>query len=128
MYEYLLPSYCLLPPASSDPLAKQLDESSPGWRDALGTAAEFADAGIPAEEEEPERKEGKTGLGEPDNADVSMEDSPVEKTGENDGTPRGERELGPKARGEYERRRGWRLDSTTLERFRALIAQFKGTQ
>jgi hypothetical protein len=47
-YEYLLPSYCLLPPQSSDSLAKSLDTTSPGWRDTLGSAVEFADS---AEEE-----------------------------------------------------------------------------
>ncbi|KAL7420480.1 tRNA pseudouridine synthase 1 [Cryptotrichosporon argae] len=44
VYEYLLPTYCLLPPSSADPLAKRLDETSPGWRVPLGAAAEFADA------------------------------------------------------------------------------------
>jgi tRNA pseudouridine38-40 synthase len=34
----------------------------------------------------------------------------------------------PKARGEYERRRGWRVDEGTMKRFRNLIAQFQGTQ
>ena len=51
MYEYLLPTYCLLPPASDDALAKHLDTSSPGWRDGLGEAAAFADAWVPEEEE-----------------------------------------------------------------------------
>jgi tRNA pseudouridine38-40 synthase len=37
-------------------------------------------------------------------------------------------EVDPKARGEYERRRGWRVDQGTLERFRELVAGFKGTQ
>jgi tRNA pseudouridine38-40 synthase len=92
IYEYLLPSYCLLPPSSKDALSAQLDKSSPGWRDALGSAAEFSDA-------TPE--------------DVA----PVE----------GE-EVTPARRGEYERRRGWRVDEGTLERFRALVKQFEGTQ
>lgn len=44
VYEYLLPSYCLLPPASSDPFAKTLDETSPGWRDIVKNGLEFVDA------------------------------------------------------------------------------------
>ncbi len=95
VYEYLLPSYCLLPPSSSDALSKQLDESSPGWREALEPGASFADEGIPAVEEETR------------NEDV---------------------EVDPRLRGEYERRRGWRVDKPTMERFRTLIQMFKGTK
>jgi len=92
IYEYLHPSYCLLPPSSSDPLAKQLDASSPSWRDKVGPAAAFADASpdLPPE-------------GEGNQAD-------------------------PKQRGEYERRRAWRVDEGTVKRFRDLVAEFKGTQ
>ena len=43
VYEYLLPSYCLLPPASNDAICKLLNASSPGWRDNLGPGAAFAD-------------------------------------------------------------------------------------
>ncbi|OCF37335.1 tRNA pseudouridine(38-40) synthase [Kwoniella heveanensis BCC8398] len=97
IYEYLLPSYCLLPPGREDPLGKRLDASSPGWRDLLGKeAVDFVDAApafVPEEGAEGE-EEGK---------------------------------LNPKNRGEFERRRGWRLDAKTLERFRALIAEYKGT-
>jgi len=76
IYEYLHPSYCLLPPSSSDPLAKQLDaDASPD---------------LPPE-------------GEGNQAD-------------------------PKQRGEYERRRAWRVDVGTVKRFRDLVAEFKGTQ
>lgn len=39
-----------------------------------------------------------------------------------------ETKVDPKARGEYERRRTWRVDPHTLKRFRELIAEFKGTQ
>nr|XP_031858534.1 tRNA pseudouridine(38-40) synthase [Kwoniella shandongensis]KAA5525606.1 tRNA pseudouridine(38-40) synthase [Kwoniella shandongensis] len=92
IYEYLLPSYCLLPPAKDDPLSKRLDESSPGWRDALGPAAEFADAAPPMVQDE--------------------------ETGE---------AIEPRNRGEFERRRGWRVDEGTMKRFRDLIAQYKGT-
>ncbi|KAK4684269.1 tRNA pseudouridine38-40 synthase, partial [Tremellales sp. Uapishka_1] len=91
VYEYLLPSYCLLPPASTDYLSKMLNESSPGWRDSLGDAAVFSDASP----ELPDVEEGE--------------------------------KLDPRARGEYERRRGWRVDEGTLKRFRGLIAQYKGT-
>jgi tRNA pseudouridine38-40 synthase len=99
IYEYLLPSYCLLPPQSSDPLSKLLDRTSPGWRDALGSAGEFADAGTLITEEE-----GKV---------------PTEGEGI---------EGGQTTRREFERRRGWRVDEATLERFKALIAQFEGSQ
>lgn len=92
-YEYLLPSYCLLPPASADILSKKMDASSPGWREALGPAAEFSDAGAPPTQEE-----------------------------------EAEGEANPKTRGEYERRRGWRVDQQTLQRFRDLIDMYKGTQ
>ncbi|WWC62989.1 tRNA pseudouridine(38-40) synthase [Kwoniella dejecticola CBS 10117] len=92
IYEYLLPSYCLLPPGRTDPLGKRLDKSSPGWRDLLGKeAVEFVDAAPSFDDEE---EDGK---------------------------------INPKNRGEFERRRGWRVDSKTLERFRDLIAQYKGT-
>ncbi|WVQ96606.1 tRNA pseudouridine(38-40) synthase [Kwoniella sp. CBS 9459] len=97
IYEYLLPSYCLLPPGREDPLGRRLDASSPGWRDLLGKeAVDFVDAApafVPEEAAEGE-EEGK---------------------------------LNPKNRGEFERRRGWRLDAKTLDRFRALIAEYKGT-
>ncbi|WRT66743.1 tRNA pseudouridine(38-40) synthase [Kwoniella shivajii] len=97
IYEYLLPSYCLLPPGRDDPLAIRLDKSSPGWRDLLGKeAVEFVDAAPSLEPEEGEE-------------------------GENGG------KINPKNRGEFERRRGWRVDSKTLERFRDLLAQYKGT-
>lgn len=36
--------------------------------------------------------------------------------------------VAPKKAGEFERRRGWRCDTATLERFRALIKEFVGTQ
>ncbi|BEJ17427.1 hypothetical protein CspHIS471_0608280 [Cutaneotrichosporon sp. HIS471] len=91
VYEYLLPSYCLLPPASSDPFAKVLDETSPGWRDIVKSGLEFVDAAPPMEE-------------------------PAE----------GE-DYDPKQRGEFERRRGWRVDEDTLKRFDDLIQQYKGT-
>ncbi|WVW85112.1 tRNA pseudouridine(38-40) synthase [Kwoniella bestiolae CBS 10118] len=95
IYEYLLPSYCLLPPGRDDPLGKRLDRSSPGWRDLLGKeAVDFIDA-APKFEPETEEDGGKV--------------------------------INPKNRGEFERRRGWRVDNKTLERFRELIAQYKGT-
>ena len=96
IYEYLLPSYCLLPPASSAPLARQMDASSPGWRDALGSIAAFSDA---SPESSTEVKE--------DRLDVDAD---------------------PKQKGEFERRRGWRVDEGTMKRFTNLIAEFKGTQ
>lgn len=92
IYEYLLPSYCLLPPASRDAICVRLNESSPGWRDSLGDAAAFAD-------ETPEMEEAAEGD-----------------------------KLDPKQRGEYERRRNWRVDEGTLSRFRELVQQFQGTQ
>jgi len=100
IYEYLLPSYCLLPSASSDPLAKQMDASSPGWRATLGASAEFADA-APALTIEADGEGGRM--------DVDVE-------------------ADPKRKGEYERRRGWRVDEATMKRFRDLIAEFSGTQ
>lgn len=36
--------------------------------------------------------------------------------------------FGPKKAGEFERRREWRCDQGTLERFRRLIKEFVGTQ
>jgi tRNA pseudouridine38-40 synthase len=36
--------------------------------------------------------------------------------------------LNPKERGEFERRRGWRIDQGTLERFRELVNEFHGSQ
>ncbi|ORY24576.1 pseudouridine synthase [Naematelia encephala] len=96
-YEYVFPSYCLLPPSRTDPLALQLDASSPGWRDTLGAAAEFADAA------EPTVKSGEGGEGE------------------------GDVDVDPKARGEYERRRGWRIDPGTMGRFRDLVKEYLGT-
>ena len=116
-----MPTYCLLPPASDDALAKHLDTSSPGWREGLGEAAAFADAWVP-EEEDPEAKpaEGgdaataKTGATEAKEGEEVKEGEPVKVV--------------PKKAGEFERRRGWRCDSATLERFRALIKEFVGTQ
>ena len=72
-----------------------MNATSPGWREKLGPAAEFADAAL-------------------DNgAGASAE-------GEDDDTPG--------KRMEYERRRGWRVDEETLERFRQILAAYKGTQ
>ena len=93
VYEYLLPSYCLLPPASSDAICTLLNASSPGWRDGLGPGADFADQ-------------------TPDM---------TESAGEGEA-------LNPKERGEFERRRGWRIDQGTLERFRELVNEFHGSQ
>ncbi len=45
-----------------------------------------------------------------------------------DSEPLHDGEADPKQRGEYERRRGWRIDEGTMKRFRNLIAEFKGTQ
>jgi len=135
VYEYLLPTYCLLPPASDDALAKHLDTSSPGWREGLGEAAAFADAWVP-EEEEPKAEgddvtEVKDGASEVKEAEVKEgEEVKVEgeaKEGEvvKEGEPT---KVAPKKAGEFERRRGWRCDQSTLERFRALIKEFVGTQ
>lgn len=104
-YEYLLPSYCLLPPRSGDVLSKRLDKSSPGWREALGPAAEFADAGLAAIEAAAE-------------AGAEVVES----------KPDDEIRVDKKMRGEFERKRGWRVDEQTLDRFKALIAKYKGTQ
>jgi len=119
VYEYLLPTYCLLPPASDDALAKHLDTSSPGWREGLGEAAAFADAWVPEEEETVEATATKgTVAGE----------SGVKEGGETE-TKEGEPiKVAPKKAGEFERRRGWRCDTPTLERFRALIKEYVGTQ
>ncbi|ORX37055.1 pseudouridine synthase [Kockovaella imperatae] len=110
VYEYVLPSYCLLPPRAGEPLTINLDQSSPGWKAGLGVAAEFADAGVDLAPGA-EAIEGSTG---------------AEKSG--DETKREEREkLDNRSRGEYERRRGWRVDKDTLAKFRALIKEFEGT-
>lgn len=90
VYEYLLPSYCLLPPSSSDPFSSVLDSTSPGWRDVVATPLAFSDAAPPP----PAAEEG---------------------------------DIDPRSRGEFERRRTWRVDADTLSRFRALIAEYKGT-
>ncbi|KIR52998.1 tRNA pseudouridine(38-40) synthase [Cryptococcus gattii Ru294] len=91
IYEYLLPSYCLIPPHKDDPLAKHLDISSPDWREIVGEyPCSFADGRLPM----PTSDEG---------------------------------EVDPKVRGEYERKRKWRVDERTLNRFRDIIAQYKGT-
>lgn len=108
-YEYLLPSYCLLPPGKDDQLAKNLDISSPGWRDGLGAAAEFADAVVSdADEEAPA---------------ISVT---TETTGEEGG--RTETAKVPSGRREFERRRAWRVDEGTMTRFRALVEKFLGTR
>lgn len=77
-----------------------MDKSSPGWREKLGAAAVFAD-------ESPD-------LPPPDRSWLREE-------GE-------EEKVDPKSRGEYERRRGWRVDKDTLERFREIVSKFQGTQ
>jgi tRNA pseudouridine38-40 synthase len=117
VYEYLLPTYCLLPPASDDALAKHLDTSSPGWREGLGEAAAFADAWVPEEEEEPAQGTATQGTGE---GEVKQEGGETKE-----GEPI---KIAPKKAGEFERRRGWRCDQPTLERFRALIKEYVGTQ
>ena len=122
MYEYLLPTYCLLPPASKDPLAKHLDESSPGWREGLGEAAEFADAGVAGDEDEAEGQDAPT-VGEFDAKDADREGG-----GEGGELPETRGKFGPRKAGEFERRRGWRCDQTTLDRFKRLIKEFVGTQ
>jgi tRNA pseudouridine38-40 synthase len=120
VYEYLLPTYCLLPPASDDALAKHLDNSSPGWREGLGEAAAFADAWVPEEEEPKPEGEGAEGT-------APKLDTTEAKEGEEvkEGEPV---KVAPKKAGEFERRRGWRCDQATLERFRNLIKEFVGTQ
>jgi tRNA pseudouridine38-40 synthase len=85
-------------------LSRTLDKSSPGWREALGPAAEFADAGLVA-------AEGIEGAPEVDEA-----------------KPDDEIRVDKKMRGEFERKRGWRVDTQTLDRFKGLIAKYKGTQ
>lgn len=118
VYEYLLPTYCLLPPASEDPLAKHLDESSPGWREGLGEAAEFADAWVP----------------EPEDETVKTEEAPATEPvtegegGGEAGAGETKVKVAPRKAGEFERRRGWRCDPATLARFKALIKEFVGTQ
>ncbi|WVQ84230.1 tRNA pseudouridine(38-40) synthase [Cryptococcus sp. DSM 104549] len=90
IYEYLLPSYCLLPPSKEVVLAKYLDESCPDWREVIGPACEFSDATNPPP--------------------IDLEGEPT-----------------PQQRGEFERRRGWRVDERTMKRFRDIIAQYTGT-
>jgi len=52
-----------------------------------------------------------------------------EEVNEGEGLKEGEGiKVAPKKAGEFERRRGWRCDQSTLERFRALIKEFVGTQ
>ena len=139
IYEYVLPSYCLLPPVASDPLAIQLDQSSPGWRDGLGVAAEFADAGVPFSS-----TEGPESGGTDQETPAANDEQPIktsengeskseiegaeEKQLEDDKKRRDRGDLDNRSRGEYERRRGWRVDKETLDRFRALISQYTGTQ
>jgi tRNA pseudouridine38-40 synthase len=129
VYEYLLPTYCLLPPASDDALAKHLDTSSPGWREGLGEAAAFADAWVPEEEDskaegaDTEVKEGASEVKEGEETKGEGEAKAGEKAKEGEGI-----KVAPKKAGEFERRRGWRCDQSTLERFRALIKEFVGTQ
>jgi tRNA pseudouridine38-40 synthase len=120
VYEYLLPTYCLLPPASDDALAQHLDKSSPGWREGLGEAAAFADAGIKDEETAVVTEE------KADEAEAKAEDGQNAAPVEGDDETRGK--FGPKKAGEFERRREWRCDEATLGRFRALIKEFVGTQ
>jgi tRNA pseudouridine38-40 synthase len=115
VYEYLLPTYCLLPPASDDALAKHLDISSPGWREGMGEAAAFADAWVP-EEESPEDAKPETGDIKPESTEVKAEGT--------EEIPK----VAPKKAGEFERRRGWRCDQGTLARFRELINEYVGTQ
>jgi tRNA pseudouridine38-40 synthase len=86
-------------------LSRRLDKSSPGWREALGPAAEFSDAGLVAAEAAAE-------------AEADAEDS----------KPDDEIRVDKRMRGEFERKRGWRVDAQTLDRFKALIAKYKGTQ
>ncbi|EIW67637.1 hypothetical protein TREMEDRAFT_14084, partial [Tremella mesenterica DSM 1558] len=93
IYEYLLPSYCLLPPTASSSLAKQLDSSSPGWREGLGPGTEFVNAAPP--------------LVEVDESAVTTDT--------------------PARRGEYERRRNWRVDEGTMGRFRGLMSMYLGS-
>jgi tRNA pseudouridine38-40 synthase len=123
VYEYLLPTYCLLPPASDDALAKHLDNSSPGWREGLGEAAAFADAWVP-EEEEP-KAEGVDAVEAKETPEVKETSEVKEGEETKEGEPI---KVAPKKAGEFERRRGWRCDQSTLERFRALIKEFVGTQ
>jgi len=129
VYEYLLPTYCLLPPASDDALAKHLDTSSPGWREGLGEAAAFADAWVPEEEQpkaegaDPDVKEDASEVKEGEETKGGAEVKEGEENKEGEPT-----KVAPKKAGEFERRRGWRCDQSTLERFRALIKEFVGTQ
>lgn len=116
VYEYLLPTYCLLPPASEDPLAKHLDESSPGWREGLGEAATFADAWVPEPEDETVKTEENQGA------------ETVAEGGGETGAGETKVKVAPRKAGEFERRRGWRCDAATLARFKALIKEFVGTQ
>ena len=77
-----------------------MNVSSPGWRDALGVAAEFSDAGV----------------------------APMPEPGFGEGPQSEEAKMDPRTRGEYERRRGWRVDDGTMKRFRELIKEFEGSR
>jgi tRNA pseudouridine38-40 synthase len=101
VYEYLLPSYALLPPRHGTPLANKLDASSPGWRTALSAADAFW------------LGEGK------DEADEAWRATTTEE--EKD------KYLNAK-RASAEKWRGWRVDGDTMNRFREVIAGYKGTQ
>jgi hypothetical protein len=110
-------------------LSKFLDKTSAGWRAALGEAGEFADAG---EDSEPVLKKqeemigaseniGEVGEQQPTEVDPVSADVAVPDVAES-------AEVTKCSRQEFERRRGWRVDEATLERFRGLIAKFQGTQ
>jgi tRNA pseudouridine38-40 synthase len=102
VYEYLLPSYTLLPPRPGTPLAQKLDASSPGWRDALSVPDAFWQ----------DAEEGKI-LNDVDWKDMSKS----ERASIQDAKLK-----------EAERWRGWRVDEASLNRFKEVIAGYKGTQ
>lgn len=128
-----------------------LDESSPGWREGLGEAAVFADARIVTDEESDEDMQGEDAKAEPGVEELKQVEGAASSTevdagtksepsgesakssaqdNENEATAGGGNERVPsgQSRGEYERKRNWRVDEATMKRFRTLVAEFKGTQ
>lgn len=89
----------------------------------MGEAAEFADAGAAGDEDETDEA---TAPAEPEGlADAA---APAASGSDSNELPETRGTFGPKKAGEFERRRGWRCDQGTLERFKALIKEFVGTQ
>lgn len=157
VYEYLFPTYCLLPPTPNSKLAEHLRTFSSSGDSAEGSSSATAGDGvhsfwkdIPLEDYTYKRvsdllNKNNANANANDKKDSPAADDTVvaaqgpavadvvmEKAG---GEGQGEEELDPELKEQYEKRRrmverkrGYRASKEVVDRFRAVTQEFLGTQ